>query len=261
MPGPRNYVVCFFFVSAEYIQIVNVFEAGLGESCSDFALYLLFVWDAIVSCWTNQFDDVLASNGPALHCLWIMFFFATLVGWEHLAQQAKVRQPTSLTVNACLCGSHAQNICMLELAVRKGHRQLQKIQWIRRTRTIQRWIIDDNRRWSVKHFEMHSYSWSLVLGQLSQVSWSGRWTWVWVMLPAAELQGPAVKTRKEKLPSLSYIILYLWSLDWNGFCTCISDEFGWFKSFLHVFTLRCFTLFLQLIWFRWVRGPFFFNGA
>lgn len=32
-----------FFVSAEYIQIVNVFEAGLGESCSDFALYLLFV--------------------------------------------------------------------------------------------------------------------------------------------------------------------------------------------------------------------------
>jgi hypothetical protein len=116
----------------------------------------------------------------------------------------------------------------------------------------------------VKHFEMHSYSWSLVLGQLSQVSWSGRWTWVWVMLPAAELQGPAVKTRKEKLPSLSYIILYLWSLDWNGFCTCISDEFGWFKSFLHVFTLRCFTLFLQLIWFRWVRGPFFLmehNGA
>lgn len=68
-------------------------------------------------------------------------FFATLVGWEHLAQQAKVRQPTSLTVNACLCGSHAQNICMLELAVRKGHRKLQKIQWIRRTRTMQRWII------------------------------------------------------------------------------------------------------------------------
>lgn len=31
------------FFSAEYINMVHVFEAGLGESCSDFALYLLFV--------------------------------------------------------------------------------------------------------------------------------------------------------------------------------------------------------------------------
>ena len=43
--------------------------------------------------------DTLALQGRAA------FFGANLklVGWKHLAEQAEARDPTSLTVNACLC--------------------------------------------------------------------------------------------------------------------------------------------------------------
>ena len=190
-----------FFFSAEYIQIVHVFEAGLGESCSDFALYLLFVWDAIVSCWTNQFDDVLASNGPALHCLWIMFFcYAGRLG----ASRSASKSPATNVSDSQRLLVRLTRTKHLHVGVscEKGASEVAENPVNQKD---QNHAEVDNRRWSVKHFEMHSYSWSLVLGQLSQVSWSGRWTWVWVMLPAAELQGPAVKTRKEMLPSLSYI--------------------------------------------------------
>lgn len=222
------------FFSAEYINMVHVFEAGLGESCSDFALYLLFVWDAIVSCWTKQFDDVLASNGPALHCLWIMFFFATLVGWEHLAQQAKVRQPTSLTVNACLCGSHAQNICMLELAVRKGHRQLQTIQWIRRTRTIQRWRIAGD-PWNILKCIVTVDP--LYLG--SWVRWAGvgdghGFGWCYQLLSC---RGPLWKLVKFVKKSFQVCpISVVLGLKWILYH---SDEFGWFKSFLPFVVSHC----------------------
>lgn len=46
---------------------------------------------------------LLMSPAPVLTLLHEIWRKLRPKGWKHLAQQAKVRQPTSLTVNACLC--------------------------------------------------------------------------------------------------------------------------------------------------------------